>query len=190
MTISPSQTLKIPVIDANSENIKPYGHLLGDDVSKPGLGIPFYQQRVLEGENIDFTYRGTATFRTAKILPGYPPINWLERHIYMTQMFIALGQAPFIMVLAPPNHETGENLPNINQIQAFRFPPGHGLLLYIGTWHDFPIACDRPVVILTANSDEVVTALSQMQTPDEMNQGDVYKISLPKRLGYQLQLEI
>ncbi|WP_338088486.1 hypothetical protein [Nodularia spumigena] len=76
---------------------------------------------------------------------------------------------------------TGENLPNINQIQAFRFPAGHGLLLYIGTWHDFPIACDRSVVILTA--------LSQMQTPEEMNQGEVYKISLSKRLKIQIQLE-
>ncbi|MBW4644403.1 MAG: ureidoglycolate lyase [Goleter apudmare HA4340-LM2] len=190
MTNSPTKTLKITVIDATQENIKPYGHLLGDDVSKPGLGIPFYQERVLEGENIDFTYRGTATFRTAKILPGYPPIVWLERHLHMTQMFIALGQSPFIMVLAPPNHTHGENLPDLNQVQALRFPPGHGLLLHLGTWHDFPIACDRPVVILTANSDEVVTALSQMQSPGEMNQGDVYKISLPKRLGYEIQLDI
>jgi ureidoglycolate lyase len=190
MNISPTNVLKIPVIDANTENTKPYGHLLGDDVSKPGLGIPFYQERVLEGENIDFTYRGTATFRTAKILPGYPPIIWLERHLHMTQMFIALGQAPFIMVMAPPNHEIDENLPNLKQAQALRFPPGYGLLLHIGTWHDFPIACDRPVVILTANSDEVVTALSQMQTPDEMNQGDVYKISLPKRLNYEIHLDV
>lgn len=189
MNINPGKTLKIPVIDANSENIKPFGFLLGDDVSKPGLGIPFYQDRVLEGENIDFTYRGTATFRTAKIMPGYPPIHWLERHMHMTQMFIALGQAPFIMVMSPPNHENGSDLPDINQTKAFRFPPGHGLLLHLGTWHDFPIACDRPVVILTANSDEVVTALSQMEAPGEMNQGDVYKISLPKRLGYELVLE-
>ncbi|AFY34276.1 ureidoglycolate lyase [Calothrix sp. PCC 7507] len=190
MNISPTQVLKIPVIDANAENIKPYGYLLGDDVSKPGLGIPFYQDRVLEGENIDFSYRGKATFRTAKILPGYPPIIWLERHLHMTQMFIALGQSPFIMVLAPPNHTHGENLPDLSQVQALRFPAGHGLLLYLGTWHDFPIAGDRPVVILTANSDEVVTALSQMQSPDEMNQGDVYKISLPKRLGYEIQLTV
>ncbi|MFN6565856.1 ureidoglycolate lyase [Dendronalium sp. ChiSLP03b] len=190
MTISQNKILKIPVIDATPENIKPYGHVLGDDVSKPGLGIPFYQERVLEGENIDFTYRGIATFRTAKILPGYPPIIWLERHMHMTQMFIGLGQAPFIMVMAPPNHENGENLPTLNQVKALRFPAGYGLLLHLGTWHDFPIACDRPVVILTANSDEVVTALSQMQAADEMNQGDVYKISLPKRLNYEIHLDI
>jgi ureidoglycolate lyase len=187
MTTS-TEIIKIPVIDATPENIKPYGHLLGDDVSKPGLGIPFYQERVLEGENIDFSYRGIATFRTAKIMPGYPAIVWLERHMHMTQMFIGLGQSSFIMVMAPPNHENSKDLPDINQVQALRFPPGHGLLLYLGTWHDFPIACDRSVVILTANSDEVVTALAQMKEPGEMNQGDVYKISLPKRLGCEFQL--
>ncbi len=187
MTTSQTQIIKIPVINADSENVKPYGHLLGDDVSKPGLGIPFYQGRVIEGENIDFTYRGQATFRTAKIMPGYPAIIWLERHMHMTQMFIALGQAPFIMVMAPPEDE---NLPDLNQVKALRFAEGHGLLLHLGTWHDFPIACDRPVVILTANSDEVVTALSQMQTPGEMNQGDVYKISLPQRLGCEIQLDV
>jgi ureidoglycolate lyase len=190
MTTSKIKTINIPVIDANSENIQPYGFLLGDDVSKPGLGIPFYQDRVIEGENIDFTYRGTATFRTAKILPGYPNIKWLERHLHMTQMFIALGQSPFIMVMAPPNHQNNENLPELSQVQAIRFPPGHGLLLHLGTWHDFPIACEHPVVILTANSDEVVTALSEMKEPGEMNQGDVYKISLPQRLGCEFQLDV
>ncbi len=189
MTTSQTQVLKIPVINATPENVKPYGHLLGDDVSKPGLGIPFYQERVIEGENIDFTYRGTATFRTAKIMPGYPTIMWLERHMHMTQMFIALGQSPFIMVLATPNHDSNENLPDLNKVQALRFPAGHGLLLHLGTWHDFPIACDQPVVILTANSDEVVTALTEMKEPAEMNQGDVYKINLPKRLGYEIQLD-
>ncbi|MEM9924377.1 MAG: ureidoglycolate lyase [Cyanobacteria bacterium P01_D01_bin.50] len=190
MTGSQTQTLTIPIIDADQENIKPYGYLLGDDVSKPGLGIPFYQERVLEGENIDFTYRGNATFRTAKIMPGYPTITWLERHMHMTQMFIGLGQASFIMVLSPPNHQNNQDLPDLSQVKALRFSPGHGLLLYLGTWHDFPIACDKPVVILTANSDEVVTALAEMTEPGEMNQGDVYKISLTKRLGYEIQLDV
>ena len=31
MNTSQTETLTIPVIDANSENIKPYGHLLGDE---------------------------------------------------------------------------------------------------------------------------------------------------------------
>lgn len=185
-----TKILQLPIIDATQDNIQPFGYLFGDDVAKPGLGIPFYKDRVLEGQNVDFVYRGEAVLRTAKILPGYPPIQWLERHLWMTQLFIGLGQEPFVMVLAPPNHESGKDTPDLEQAQALRFPAGHALLLHLGTWHDFPIACDRPVVILTANSDEVVTALSQMQEPNEMNQGDVFKISLPQRLGYEIHLEV
>ena len=173
--MSTTTVIKIPVIDANYENIAPYGQIFGDNVTKPGLGIPFYKGRVIEGENIDFNYRGQAVIRTAKIMPGYPPILWLERHMAMTQLFIGLGSEPFIMVLSPPTHESDQeqrpNLPDLAEAKAFRFPPGYALLIHAGTWHDFPIACDNPVVVLTANSDEVVTALASMQGAEEMDQG-------------------
>jgi ureidoglycolate lyase len=65
-----------------------------------------------------------------------------------------------------------------------------GLLLHLGTWHDFPIACERPVVVLTANSEEVVEALASMEDAHEMNQGDVFKISLPQRLKAEIHLEL
>ena len=188
--MSSTTIVKIPVIDATHENIAPYGQIFGDDVAKPGLGIPFYKGRVIEGENVDFSYRGQAVIRTAKIMPGYPPIIWLERHMAMTQLFIGLGSEPFIMVLSPPTHEAGQNVPNLTETKAFRFPPGYALLIHSGTWHDFPIACNNPVVVLTANSDEVVTALASMQGAEEMDQGDVYKISLPKRLGCEIHLDI
>ncbi|MDX2270973.1 MAG: ureidoglycolate lyase [Cyanobacteriota bacterium] len=190
MTTAQKSVVNIPVVDATHENVKPYGQLFGDDVAKPGLGIPFYAGRVLEGENIDFVYHGQAVIRTAKILPGYPPLLWLERHLRMTQLFVGLGSEPFIMVMAPPNHEQGKNQPDLDQVMALRFPPGHALLIHQGTWHDFPIACERPVVIMTANSDEVVTALAEMGTAAEMDQGDVFKISLRQRLGTEIHLEV
>ncbi|NJL89088.1 MAG: ureidoglycolate hydrolase [Coleofasciculaceae cyanobacterium SM2_1_6] len=182
--------IKIPIIDATHENIAAYGQIFGDDVAKPGLGIPFYKGRVIEGENVDFSYRGQAVIRTAKIMPGYPPIRWLERHMAMTQLFIGLGSEPFVMVLSPPTHAAGKDVPDLSEVKAFRFPPGYALLIHTGTWHDFPIACDRPVVVLTANSDEVVTALASMQGAEEMDHGDVFKISLPKRMGCEIHLNI
>lgn len=61
------------------------------------------------------------------------------------------------------------------------------MILKQGTWHDFPVSVGNPVTVLTFNSAEVVQALSAMKTPDEMlGQGDVYKISLPKRLGVKI----
>ncbi|MFS8900822.1 ureidoglycolate lyase [Synechococcus sp. H60.2] len=189
MSKTPTGTpvVRVPIVEATPENVRPFGQLLGDDVAHPGLGIPFYQGRVLEGQNIDFQYTGKAVIRTAKILPGYPAVFWLERHLRMTQLFVALGQEPFIMVMAPPNHP--KTLPDLDKVQALRFPAGHGLLLHRGTWHDFPIAGERPVVVLTANSEEVVEALANMTTAQEMDQGDVLKISLPQRLNAEIHLQ-
>ncbi len=72
-------------------------------------------------------------------------------------------------------------------MQALRFPAGHGLLLHRGTWHDFSIACERPVVVLTANSEEVVEALASKTTAQD--QGDVFKTSLPQRLNAEIHLQ-
>ncbi|MFS8858371.1 ureidoglycolate lyase [Synechococcus sp. H55.7] len=187
MSTTATTVVRVPIVEATPENVRPFGQLLGDDVAHPGLGIPFYQGRVLEGQNIDFQYTGKAVIRTAKILPGYPPVLWLERHLRMTQLFVGLGQEPFIMVMAPPNHP--KTLPDLDKVQALRFPPGHGLLLHRGTWHDFPVAGERPVVVLTANSEEVVEALASMTTAQEMDQGDVFKISLPQRLNAEIHLQ-
>jgi len=45
-------------------------------------------------------------------------------------------------------------------------------------------------VVLTANSEEVVEALASMKGAQEMNQGDVFKISLPQRLKAEIHLEL
>jgi hypothetical protein len=65
-------------------------------------------------------------------------------------------------------------------------PPGHGIMIHKGTWHDFPLAIGRPVTCLTANSEKVVKALASMKEPAEMNHGDVEKIEVKKRLGVQV----
>ncbi|WP_218082760.1 ureidoglycolate lyase [Anthocerotibacter panamensis] len=183
--------LSVPVLDATPERVAPYGQLLGQGMLEPELPLPFYKERVREGATVDFVYRGRAAFRTAKILPGYPPVVWLERHVHTTQLFVGLGGEPFILVLAPPNHEANQDLPRLEHLRALRFTPGSALLLHLGTWHDFPIACERAVVILTAISQEVLTALSRMQGEAcEIDQGDVCKISVPKRFGCEIHLDV
>src|SRR5712692_8772772 len=137
-----SQSRTLPLVWATSGNLAEYGQLLGgEEVPNAGLSIPFYRGSVIEGGNIDFQYTGKAVIRLARILPGgRTSVHWLERHLRMTQLFIPLGLEPFVMVLAPPNHEQNSMLPDLDQAKAFVFPAGHGLLLKVGTWHDFPIA--------------------------------------------------
>jgi ureidoglycolate lyase len=185
MTLSASPVRQIPVIDAIPETSAAFGTLITPDVTSR-MEIPYYRGRVIEGGDIGFRYRGRACMRTARIMPSDTPVRWLERHQHLTQLFVGLGDAPFIMVLAPPNPDEPGDLPDLDATLALRVPAGSGLLLHRGTWHDFPIACDRPVSLLIANSEEVVDALQAAGRPRELHEGDVRKISLRERFGVEL----
>ncbi len=181
---------KVSLIPATPENIAEYGLYLGPEVPNSGLTIPFYKGEVLEGHNFNFEYTGTAVVRSAKILQRNPQMKWFERHLNMTQMFVPLGTKGYIMVLAPPNHAEGKQVPDLDRVKAFVFPPGVGLMLHKGTWHDFPYPVEDEVTILTANSDEVVKALANCPTPRELFDGDVYKIDISARLGVRLVVDL
>ena len=110
----------------------------------------------------------------------------------MTQFFIGLGSSEFALLLGKPTHDrTGDegSLPDIRELRCLRFAPGTGLLLKKGVWHDFPMAIGRPVTCITGNSEEVVQALISMNKPEEMDRGDVYKVSLPDRFQTEVMVE-
>jgi ureidoglycolate lyase len=171
------------VLRATRENIEPYGTIIGTEVPKAGLSIPFYKGAVEEGFNLSFMYHERAVMRTARIHPRASEVIWLERHLRMTQVFIGLGDAPFALVLGTPNHEAGMGAPELDTLRVFILPPGHGVMIHAGTWHDFPLAIDQPVTVLTMNSAEVVQALAAQPSPEEMDTGDVFKIDVHLRLG-------
>lgn len=184
------QIVNVPVIQATRENIADYGLFIGAELPEAGLSIPFYKGSVEEGYNIPFEYNGKAVVRTARISKRSGDIIWLERHMDMTQLFVGLGDQPFAMVLGKPNHKEGKDVPDLEQVKCFVLPPGHGVMIWKGTWHDFPMCVKDPVTVLTANSEEVVKALASQKTPDEMNNGDVYKIDIKKRTGKILRVSL
>jgi ureidoglycolate lyase len=182
-----STIVDVPVVHGTRANVAPYGQFIGTDVPAVGLTIPFYQGSVEEGHTLPFEYHGRAVIRTARIHPRSGDITWLERHMRMTQLFVGLGDAPLAIVLGRPCDGA---TPELEHVMAFVFPPGHGILLHRGTWHDFPMAIDRPVTVLTANSEEVVAALASQKDPDEMDRGDVFKIDILRRTGKQLRVAL
>jgi ureidoglycolate lyase len=178
--------LEIPTIDATPDTVAPFGVLVHQQVTQ-AMDIPYYKGRVIEGGDLGFQYHGKACLRTAQVLPGDTTVAWLERHLLLTQLFVGLGGSAFSMILAPPNHESGADLPDLSAAQTLRFPPSSALLLHPGTWHDFPLAVDGPVTLLIANSQEVVDALQAVGEPRELHEGDVHKVSLRDRFGVSLR---
>jgi ureidoglycolate lyase len=181
-------TIDVPVVAATRANVADYGLFIGTDVPHGGLAIPFYKGAVEEGHNLPFEYHGRAVVRTARIHPRSGDVTWLERHLRMTQLFVGLGDAPLAMVLGKPHNDRA--LPDLQDVVAFTFPPGHGIMIHAGTWHDFPMAIDRPVTVLTANSAEVVEALASQQGASEMDRGDVFKIDVLARTGTLLRVAL
>lgn len=187
MTIFPVKLEK-----ATPRNTEEFGFFIGEDIRQERIPIPFYDH-VDEGQNIPFEYTGKAVLRTARIHPTKKSNIWLERHMNMTQFFIGLGSSQFSMLLATPTHNLTEgkrDKPDPLSFRCFLFDSGTGIVLKKGVWHDFPMALDRPVTCITGNSDEVVQALVEMDTPREMNHGDVYKVNLPDRLGIEVIVEM
>jgi ureidoglycolate lyase len=181
--------IEVPVVHATRENVAALGLFIGTDVPNAGLAIPFYKGAVEEGHNIPFDCHGRAVIRSARISKRSGDITWLERHDRMTQLFLGLGSEPFAMVLAPPS-PSGIDTPDLNQVRCIVFPAGHGIMLYKGTWHDFPLSVGAPVTCLTANSEEVVEALASMKHADEMAHGDVFKIDIARRFGRRLHVSL
>ena len=177
------QVIEVPVLEATRDNVADYGLFIGTDVPNAGLTIPFYKGAVEEGHNIPFECKGNAVIRSARIHRRAPEVTWLERHMDMTQLFIGLGDQPFAMVLGKPNHQEVGRVPNLDEVKCFVFPPGHGIMIHKGCWHDFPLCVKEPVTCLTANSPEVVEALASMKGAHEMDHGDVYKIDVTKHTG-------
>jgi ureidoglycolate lyase len=182
--------ISLPLIEATPENTAGFGLYFGGEVPESGLSIPFYKGSVQEGHNFNFEYRGEAVIRSAKIGKRNPQLDWLERHLHLTQFFVPLGTKGYILVLAPPNHADGKNVPDLDKAKAFVFPPGVGFMLHKGTWHDFPFPSEDEVTVFTGNSAEVVQALVNCPEPRELFEGDVYKINIPARLGVRLVVEL
>lgn len=180
------RTIEVPTVEATPRTVAPFGVLVRDEVTA-AIDIPYYPGRVIEGGDLGFHYNGRACLRTARILPGDQAVSWLERHLLLTQLFVGLGGNGFLMILAPPNHQDGADLPDLSAAVTLRFPAGSALLLHRGTWHDFPLAASGPVTLLIANSQEVVDALRTAGRPRELREGDVHKISLPDRFGVRLR---
>ena len=128
--------------------------------------------------------------RTARVHPRESEVRWLERHLCMTQLFVGLGVAPFVMVLGKPSHERGAAVPEVDGAGRVPGPAGARRAAPARDLARLPDGVWRSGTILTVSSAEVIEALASTRSPREIDRADVLKIDVRTRLGVRLEVDL
>jgi ureidoglycolate lyase len=171
---------ELSVEPATPAALAPYGALVGADPSRPPRKGSFYGERVELWTPGSLVNDADATLSVARIHPRPAEVIWMERHFKHTQTFIPLGGAPFIMVLGAP---TALPQPDPATVRAFRFDGSSGIMLHIGTWHEFPFAAAGTADVVVLLRRETMSNL-EVRENDEAVGGDLEKRNLQARLGF------
>lgn len=122
----------ITVTVASDSALAPYGEFmtpLGKDPAFDSEVFSFWND-ISVGE-----VNGAVSFGMVETKPGDPVAPMLERHLQTTESLVALD-SDIILVLAEP---TEGDVPNLENVAAFRVPRGFGVTLKAGTWHYVPL---------------------------------------------------
>jgi ureidoglycolate lyase len=76
-------------------------------------------------------------FRCAAETRAEIPVRWLERHARSTQMFVPMGGARYLVVVA-----LGDDEPDLSTLEAFVVEGAQAITYAPGTWHHPMIALD------------------------------------------------
>lgn len=170
--------------DATAASIAPFGELLGVGCGRPTTRTRFYDDAVDLVEKAPFVSDADTCLSIARVRPRPCEVTWMERHFKHTQVFLPLNRAPFAVVLAPPT--PAGNLPELAAVRAFRFAGTCGLMMHVGTWHEFPFALDAPadmVVILRNETNRNLDAIEDGEAVGE----DLEKRNVRRRFGVTLR---
>jgi ureidoglycolate lyase len=169
---------------ATVETLAPYAALVGAQLQPPRLG-QFYGDRVELWSPGRFVSDADTVLSVARVHPRPQQVIWMERHFKHTQTFIPLGGKPFVMVLGAPN---GDPQPDPASVRALHCDGSAGVMLHVGTWHEFPFS-------LRGSTDFVVILRRETQSNletrenDEAVGDDLEKRNLQVRLGYGFEVD-
>ncbi|MCC5861474.1 MAG: ureidoglycolate lyase [Gammaproteobacteria bacterium] len=152
------QVRRLRLVTATPEVIRPYGAWLGPRADIAPMPVDYYSGAVAMSRPVAFECSSRVEVSLTSLRQRPLEVHYLERHFQHTQTFIPLNGKPFIAVLAPPSE--GE-MPDLDQVRAFRFDGTAGLCLDIGTWHEFPFPLDDDTHIVVLLSSQVTEDLQQ-----------------------------
>lgn len=172
--------ITLDAVAASEENFAPFGRLIRPDESA-GRGTKFYDDAVAVWDISGMVTDEEATIAVARTHPRPKSVIWMERHFKHTQIFMPVNGEPFHLVVAPPNKA---NVPDLDAVRAFTFDGKSGVMLDLGTWHEFPFAIDRSADIAVILRRETNANLEAFENGEAIG-GDLEKRNIQTRLGVE-----
>ncbi len=121
-----------------------------------------------------------------------PRVLYLERHNQITQTFIPLGDAPFVLTVAAPDAPLENGLPALDSVRAFVVPGDAAAKAHRGTWHEVPLPLvDNSLTLLTSHHG-VTSGWAELDDESEIHKGDTdeEKLNVTDRSGVVLMIDI
>jgi ureidoglycolate lyase len=168
---------------ATPQGVAPFGTLLSPAAGAPVIRSPFYGDTVAIRKPGRFVGDDTLEISVVTIAPRPARVTWMERHFLHTQSFLPLGTA-FAMVLAPPG---GGELPDLDAARAFLFDGSAGLMLHLGTWHEFPFAVAGEARLCILIRRDAARDLTH-KAGNEARGPDLDKKDIVARMGVAIEL--
>ncbi|MEZ5458906.1 MAG: ureidoglycolate lyase [Steroidobacteraceae bacterium] len=136
--LQPLKEHHLKVETATAEALAPYGALLGRRSGVKPTGLDYYNGAVAMSRPVNYQCSSQTELSLTTLKKRPFQVRYLERHFQHTQSFIPLGGKAW-MGVAPP---CDGDMPDFDQVRAFRFEGDTGLCLHLGTWHEFPFALE------------------------------------------------
>ncbi len=174
------QKVTLEPIAADEQNFAPFGRLIRPNESA-GRGTHFYNDAVAVWDIPGMVTDEEATISVARTRPRPMSVIWMERHFKHTQVFMPVNGEPFHLVVAPPNEK---NVPDIEAVCAFAFDGKAGVMLDLGTWHEFPFAIEHAADIAVFLRRETNANLEAFENGEAIG-GDLEKRNIQTRLGVE-----
>lgn len=180
-----TRTVTLRAEAATVANVAPFGTLLSPAAEALVIRSPFYGDTVAIRKPGRFVADATLEISVATIAHRPLRVSWMERHFLHTQTFFPLG-TPFAMVLAPP---TETAMPDLGAARALVFDGSAGLMLHLGTWHEFPFAVTEVAQVAILIRRDTARDLTHKQG-NEAQGPDLDKKDIVARAGVVIEIAI
>ena len=178
----------LEVKPATPDALAAYGHVLGSGTGTPVGVSDFYDGKVAVSAPVEFKSDDDTCLSLATLQPRAFELKYLERHFKHTQTFIPLGGKPFVAVFGAP---TDGNMPDLDNLEAFRFDGSAGFTMHIGTWHEFPFALEPDTDMVVILRNETTRNLSSDNVENNEAHGpDLDKKNLAQRTGIVFEIAV